>query len=126
MSMNESCIPYYTQGEHLVLHLHKPKTDKKVQWQEGTVDNEFMDKKKSKCESLACIVSLYHSSFYYVCTSHSGCCIYTKPHKFGESDSESDSDDDGDCCHEHKVARRKIPHHHDGPPPSEGGQGETS
>ena len=38
----------------------------------------------------------------------SGCCIYSKPHKFGESDSESDSGDD-DCCHEHRVARRAVP-----------------
>ena len=33
----------------MVLRLHKPKTDKKVQWREGTVDNEFMGKKSSKC-----------------------------------------------------------------------------
>lgn len=34
----------------LVLRLHKPKTDKKVQWDEAVVDNEHMGKKKSKCE----------------------------------------------------------------------------
>lgn len=72
--------------ETLVLKLHKPKTEKQVQWQEGVVDNEFLGKKSSKC-----------------------CCIYAKPHKFGESDTESDDDDD-DCCHEHRVARRKGPH----------------
>ena len=49
------------------------------------VDNEFMGKKSSKC-----------------------CCIYTKPSKFGESDSDSDSDGD-DCCHEHRIARKKMP-----------------
>ena len=32
------------------LKLKKPKNDKKVKWEEGTVDNEFMDKKKSKCK----------------------------------------------------------------------------
>ena len=43
--------------------------------------------------------------------THTGCCIYSKPHKFGESDTESDSDGgDDDCCHEHRVARRRVPH----------------
>lgn len=37
------------QQSPMVLCLHKPKTDKKVQWREGTVDNEFMGKKSSKC-----------------------------------------------------------------------------
>ena len=35
----------------LVLKLHKPKNEKKVQWDEAVVDNEHMNKKKSKCES---------------------------------------------------------------------------
>ena len=71
-----------------MLRLKKPKTDKKVQWQEGVVDNEFMGKKSSKC-----------------------CCIYAKPHKFDESDSESGDSDGGDddCCHEHRVARKRLP-----------------
>lgn len=86
------------QEETVVLRLHKPKTDKKVQWEEGVVDNEFMGKKKSKC-----------------------CCIYSKPHKFGESDSESDSDgDDGDCCHEHRVARKRLPNNQSKPPTQDG------
>ncbi len=75
------------------MKLRKPKTDKKVQWQEGVVDNEFMGKKSSKC-----------------------CCIYAKPHKFGESDSDSDDGDD-DCCHEHRVSRKRTPHK-DGSEPS--------
>ncbi|XP_064396324.1 E3 ubiquitin-protein ligase PPP1R11-like [Halichondria panicea] len=74
--------------ESMVLRLHKPKTDRKVKWEEGVVDNELMGKKKSKC-----------------------CCIYNKPHKFGESDSESDPDED-DCCHEHRIARRRVPKQH--------------
>lgn len=32
------------------LKLRKPKSRKKVNWTEETVDNENMDKKKSKCE----------------------------------------------------------------------------
>ena len=48
-------------------------------------------------------------SFSGIWTS-AGCCIYAKPHKFGESDTESDNSDDDDCCHEHRVARRRGPH----------------
>lgn len=33
-----------------MLKLKKPKTDKKVQWDESAVDNEFMGKKTSKCK----------------------------------------------------------------------------
>jgi protein phosphatase 1 regulatory subunit 11 len=75
----------FVQRQPLVLKLKKPQTDKKVQWEEGVVDNEFMGRKSSKC-----------------------CCIYTKPSKFGESDTESDSADEG-CCHEHRMARRRVP-----------------
>ena len=45
---------------------------KQVSWTQETVDNEHLGKKKSKC-----------------------CCIYVKPKKFGESDTESE--DEGDC-----------------------------
>lgn len=39
------------QDVHTVrLRLRKPDSKKKVQWQSGTVDNEHMNKKKSKCE----------------------------------------------------------------------------
>ncbi len=34
-----------------MLRLHKPKTEKAVKWKEGTVDNEFLGKKTSKCET---------------------------------------------------------------------------
>ncbi|KAL5483903.1 hypothetical protein EMCRGX_G020323 [Ephydatia muelleri] len=65
--------------------MHKPKTDRRVQWQEGVVDNEFLGKKSSKC-----------------------CCIYSPPQKFGEAE-DSDSGDSSDgCCHEHRVARKRL------------------
>jgi protein phosphatase 1 regulatory subunit 11 len=66
--------------------LHKPKTEKKVQWTETTVDNEHMGRKKSKC-----------------------CCVYVKPRTFGESSSESE----GECehCFGHvEVKKKKKPH----------------
>lgn len=34
------------------LRLRKPKSNKKVQWTQGTVDNENLNKKKSKCKDL--------------------------------------------------------------------------
>ncbi|KZV50919.1 type 1 phosphatases regulator ypi1 [Dorcoceras hygrometricum] len=65
------------QQEHpsvLVLKLKCPK--KKVSWKEGTVDNEFMNKKSSK-----------------------KCCIFHKEKPFDEDD--SDAEGEGDCDHDH-------------------------
>ncbi|XP_053625776.1 uncharacterized protein LOC128683830 [Plodia interpunctella] len=72
-----------------VITLRPPRTKerKKVVWTEDTVDNEDMNKKKSKC-----------------------CCIYEKPRKFDESDSES-SDDECEHCSGH-VEKKKHKHHH--------------
>ncbi|XP_045200279.2 E3 ubiquitin-protein ligase PPP1R11-like [Mercenaria mercenaria] len=58
----------------LQLKLRKPKNDKKVKWTNETVDNEHLNKKKSKC-----------------------CCIYEKPRMFGESSDEDDDDCTGHC-----------------------------
>ena len=58
----------------------KPEGRRGVSWTTDTVDNEHMNKKKSKC-----------------------CCIYVKPKKFGESDTESsDEDECPDHCGGHK------------------------
>lgn len=47
------------QDVHTVrLRLRKPESKKKVQWQSGTVDNENLNKKKSKCEHLLHILVL--------------------------------------------------------------------
>lgn len=51
---------------------------RQVTWSEGTVDNEDLGRKKSKC-----------------------CCIYVKPKRFDQSDTESSSDEGsggGDPC----------------------------
>ncbi|CRK93979.1 CLUMA_CG007505, isoform A [Clunio marinus] len=74
----------------LRLRLHKPKAEKKVQWTETTVDNEGLNKKKSKC-----------------------CCIYVKPKEFGESSSESE--DDCENCYGH-VEMKKHSHEPTDPP----------
>jgi hypothetical protein len=50
---NGFIVFFLLQQSPMVLRLHKPKTDKKVQWREGTVDNEFMGKKSSKCTNLS-------------------------------------------------------------------------
>lgn len=63
----------------LVLELHRPTdTGPRVRWSEGTVDNEFMNKKKSKC-----------------------CCIYTKPHdpEANEEDKPTSVDEYENCQH---------------------------
>lgn len=74
------------------MKLKKPKPDRKVQWSTETVDNEHMNKKKSKC-----------------------CCIYEKPRKFGESSSEEDSDDECEHCkgHVEKKKMKRHDHQHD-------------
>lgn len=55
-----------------MLKLKVPK--KKVSWKEGTVDNEFMNKKSSK-----------------------KCCIFHKEKPFDEDDSDAEDD----CDHDH-------------------------
>ncbi|CAN6834069.1 unnamed protein product [Brassica oleracea] len=62
--------------ERLVLRLNRIK--KKVSWKDGTVDNEFMQKKSSK-----------------------KCCIFHKQKPFDEDDSEEDEDDNHQHHHEH-------------------------
>lgn len=74
----------FQEAPTLRLRLHKPKGQKKVKWTETTVDNEHMDKKKSKC-----------------------CCIYVKPRVFGESSSESE--DDCEHCFGHVELKKKPP-----------------
>jgi len=63
------------------MKLKKPKKKKRVAWTADTVDNENMDKKKSKC-----------------------CCIYEKPKEFGESSSESE--DECEHCKGHVEQKR--------------------
>lgn len=65
------------------LKLRHPKSKKKVIWSNETVDNEHMNRKKSKC-----------------------CCIYEKPHAFGESS--TDTDDECDHCRGHVEVKKKT------------------
>ncbi|TIB80058.1 hypothetical protein E3Q22_02176 [Wallemia mellicola] len=67
------------QTHVLKLRGHQPEQRSAVRWEEGTVDNENMNKKKSKI-----------------------CCIYHKPKRFDESSDESDCSDS-----EHKPCTSK-------------------
>ncbi|XP_058789996.1 E3 ubiquitin-protein ligase PPP1R11 [Phymastichus coffea] len=93
-SQTETVVDGGTQNAPTVrLRLRKPRSDKKVQWTQGTVDNEHLNKKKSKC-----------------------CCIYEKPKNFGESSSE-DSEDECEHCHGSKKGHKKSePTNKDEPP----------
>ncbi|EOA28033.1 hypothetical protein CARUB_v10024209mg [Capsella rubella] len=62
--------------ERLVLRLNRKK--KKVSWKDGTVDNEFMQKKSSK-----------------------KCCIFHKQKPFDEDDSEEEEDNNHHHHHDH-------------------------
>ncbi|XP_065202891.1 E3 ubiquitin-protein ligase PPP1R11-like [Planococcus citri] len=68
----------------LRLKCRKPKSDKSVRWNEGTVDNENMNKKKSKC-----------------------CCIYKKPKQRFDESSESESDECENCFGHVEVKQAK-------------------
>ncbi|XP_065056312.1 E3 ubiquitin-protein ligase PPP1R11-like [Rhopilema esculentum] len=83
-SETQTIEPPLSQEQALVLHLQKPKNDKKVQWKQGTVDNENAGKKSSKC-----------------------CCIYERPKVFGESSSESEESDNEDKCKGPKDYHKK-------------------
>uniref|UniRef100_A0A1Q3FE20 E3 ubiquitin-protein ligase PPP1R11 n=1 Tax=Culex tarsalis TaxID=7177 RepID=A0A1Q3FE20_CULTA len=90
-----------SQPPVLRLRLQKPRSSKKVQWTNGTVDNEHMNKKKSKC-----------------------CCVYVKPREFGESSSESE--DECEHCFGHVELKKKNkpqPPSEDGPDAADGAEG---
>lgn len=65
------------------------------------VDNEFLGKKSSKCESLGLALRCDHFLFL-------GCCIYSPPQNYGQAEDSDSSDGGDDCCHEHRVARKRL------------------
>lgn len=70
-------------GVHLVLMCLD--TDRHVTFQQGVIDNEGMNRRKSKC-----------------------CCIYHKPHAFGESSSSSDDECEHCCGHPEVRVRNRL------------------
>ncbi|XP_044006726.1 E3 ubiquitin-protein ligase PPP1R11-like [Aphidius gifuensis] len=82
--LQEDVVDSNQDVQTITLCLRKPRSSKKVQWTSSTVDNENMNKKKSKC-----------------------CCIYEKPKEFGESSSD-ESEDECEHCHGHKDGHIKI------------------
>ena len=65
----------------VTLNLQKRKNSKKVVFSDDTVDNENLNRKKSKC-----------------------CCIWQKPKTMEQSDTESE--DECDNCYGHKPNKR--------------------
>ncbi|XP_022229353.2 E3 ubiquitin-protein ligase PPP1R11 [Drosophila obscura] len=75
----------------LHLRLEQPRDERRVIFHEGVIDNEHLNRKKSKC-----------------------CCIYKKPLAFGESSSEDDEDCEHCFGHPEKRKRNaKHNHNHD-------------
>ncbi|CEM33346.1 unnamed protein product [Vitrella brassicaformis CCMP3155] len=83
----QAAVPAPPAEQLQLLTLQPAPQHHNVTWEEGTVDNEHMDKKKSK-----------------------KCCIYHKPREFGESSSESEGDDHPcshqHCSHQHKNKKK--------------------
>ncbi|KAF0289349.1 E3 ubiquitin-protein ligase PPP1R11 [Amphibalanus amphitrite] len=73
--------PAETGQPTLHLRLVRPNNPRRVGWQSGTIDNEHMNKKKSKC-----------------------CCVYRKPKPFGESS--SDEEDECKACIGHRQHKQ--------------------
>jgi protein phosphatase 1 regulatory subunit 11 len=72
----ETDQPVRAHSPTLILELHRPtEAGPRVRWTEETVDNEYMNKKKSKC-----------------------CCIYTKPHDPSTEDNKNTELDEYDNC----------------------------
>lgn len=69
--------PQVSDGQVVHLKLKKPKNNhKQVRWDVHAIDNENLNKKKSKC-----------------------CCIYKKPEKFGDpADGNESNESDNDEC----------------------------
>lgn len=68
--------PQATDSQVIHLKLKKPKNShKQVSWDEHAIDNEHLNKKKSKC-----------------------CCIYTKPKKLRDHGEDESSESDHDEC----------------------------
>lgn len=98
----------------LTLSATPSQTNRRVSWNADTIDNEHLNKKKSKC--VYCQLELPHVFDCFLLVRLLlilGCCIYKKPRQFGESSSESD-DDECDNCFGHVEKKKKNRR----PPPS--------
>lgn len=84
-----------------------------IQWDESVVDNEHMNKKKSKSEYL------HNENPRFVSLHGIVCCIYHRPRAVGESsdeesssDSSSSSSDSSDSDNDHSDHCDHHHHHH--------------
>ncbi|XP_017048934.1 E3 ubiquitin-protein ligase PPP1R11 [Drosophila ficusphila] len=77
----------------LQLRLEHPREERRVVFHDGVIDNEHLNRKKSKC-----------------------CCIYKKPLAFDESSSEDDEDCEHCFGHPEKRKRNAKHSHAEGQP----------
>lgn len=104
----------------LQLRLEQPRDDRRVVFHDGVIDNEHMNRMKSKCKSENLIFFLILITF----TTHGylGCCIYRKPLAFGESSSSEDDECEHCFGHPEKRKKKKKPTDSDKPSTSNDGQ----
>jgi len=95
-----------SSGTARVLRLRGARnTEARVAWDDDVVDNEHMDKKKSKSVLLISVFLISRKQTKIIV-----CCIYHKPRRFDESSSdESSSSDKSD----HQSSCGRQGHHHD-------------
>jgi len=103
----------------VVLTLQPPASADRVRWSEDVVDNEHLNKKKSKRTQFRCRLKVLLGQCAKVaqwrCPAWAlwrpaGCCIYHRPRPFGESDSEQDttsSEDETDGLNAYENIKRK-------------------
>lgn len=85
--------------QNLVIKLQAKKKSGGVRWQEDVVDNEHMNKKKSKGKKNIADFSLLFANFPV-------CCIYHKPKAWNESSSSScDECHSASPSHSHSADR---------------------
>lgn len=98
-----------TQPPHLVLRGaedERPRLRRHVAWAEGTIDNEFMNKKKSK---ICCIFTPNSGDYEEESDSDS-----SSSSSSSDSSDSSDSESDGEPQHNHGDGHDHCNHHHHG------------
>ena len=76
-----------------------------MRWSEDVVDNEFMNKKKSKSELPSCCFSLAWTTYQPNFDPRVECCIFHKQKSFGDW-SDDDSDDKCTDCNKESDSNK--------------------
>lgn len=86
----------------LQLRLEQPRDDRRVVFHDGVIDNEHLNRMKSKCKSK---LNFFDILIEFTTHGFLGCCIYKKTLAFGESS--SSEDDECEHCFGHPEKRKK-------------------